>query len=309
MSSNSPYLTNLNEEQRAAVVHGKPPLLILAGAGSGKTRVVTTRIAYLIDQLSFSPDQILAVTFTNKAAREMQERVNLLLADRAPDSPSGHVLIKTFHSFCSWFLRRNAASAGLDPYFGIYDDEDSLSLVKTVLPEHLSPHEARNFLHAISRAKDDDLSPDDELGSISFHPEFPEVYRLYEEKLSASGNVDFGGLILKTVRLLRKNTEIRSRIRQKFLAILVDEYQDCNGAQSALLEQLYGPATWLTVVGDDDQSIYGFRGADVRHILDFSNRFPGTSVIRLEQNYRSTGHILAIASQVVQHNRSRLGKT
>ncbi len=302
------YAQTLNERQREAVLHGKAPLLILAGAGSGKTRVVTTRIAYLIDCLSFTPDQILAVTFTNKAAREMQERVDHFLEESGRDARSA-VMIKTFHSFCSWFLRRNASAAGLSPYFGIYDDDDALALLKTVVPEHLPASEVRTLQNAISRAKDDNLTPDDDLGGISAHPEFPEVFRRYEEKLTASGNVDFGGLIQKTLMVLHREPAITSRLRQKFQVVLVDEYQDCNGAQSLLLEALYGPQTWLAVVGDDDQSIYRFRGADVSHILNFPQKFPGTVIVRLEQNYRSTGAILEVASQVVARNQGRLGKT
>ena len=300
----SSYLDTLNERQREAVVHGMAPLLILAGAGSGKTRVVTTRIAWLIDEMEFQPDQILAVTFTNKAAREMQERVGRLVA-----LDNGSPMVKTFHSFCAWLLRRNAVLAGLSPHFTIYDDDDSLALTKSILPSGIPPTEARQFQHWISRAKDDDKRPDDDLRSISAHPQFAEVYALYEGRLDGTGNTDFGGLIQKTVRLLRENDGVRTRLQQKFPAVLVDEYQDCNGAQFELLKVLYRPGTWLAVVGDDDQSIYRFRGADVGHILGFQDRFEGTTVIRLEQNYRSTGNILAVAGQVVAHNQGRLGKT
>jgi len=300
-------LDTLNERQKEAVLHGKAPLLILAGAGSGKTRVITTRIAWLISEMQFRPDQILAVTFTNKAAREMQERVvNLLTLDANAESLP---MVKTFHSFCAWMLRRNAALAALDPYFTIYDDDDSLALVKTILPAKVPPAEARQFQHWISRCKDDNLTPDDELTSISAHPDLAEVFALYEAKLTASGNVDFGGLIQKSVQMLRTHNGFQNRMRQKFQVVLVDEYQDCNGAQFELLKELAGPATWLAVVGDDDQSIYRFRGADVGHILGFQERFPGTNVIRLEENYRSTGRILAVAGQVVAKNQGRLGKT
>jgi DNA helicase-2/ATP-dependent DNA helicase PcrA len=297
------YLEKLNDRQREAVVHGKTPLLILAGAGSGKTRVVTTRIAWLVEQ-GFRADQVLAVTFTNKAAREMRDR-----AARLVDFGEGEPLVKTFHSFCSWLLRRNAPLAGLSPSFTIYDDDDALVLTKTVMPDRLPPAEAKSFQHAISRAKDSDLTPDDDLRLVSSHPDFAEVYAAYETKLTDSGNTDFGGLIQKSVRLLRENDVVRTRLRQRFPVVLVDEYQDCNGAQFELLKQLYGPETWLAVVGDDDQSIYRFRGADVGHILEFQNRFEGTTVIRLEQNYRSTGSILKVAGEVVAHNQGRLGKT
>jgi DNA helicase-2/ATP-dependent DNA helicase PcrA len=299
------YLDALNERQKEAVVHGKAPLLILAGAGSGKTRVVTTRIAYLIDQKNFRPDQILAVTFTNKAAREMQDRVGRLVPLGEGQAP----MVKTFHSFCAWLLRRNAPLAGLSPHFTIYDDDDSLSLTKSVLPSRIAVNEARSFQHWISRAKDDDKRPEDDLRSMSAHPDFAEVFAAYEAKLTETGNTDFGGLIQKTVHLLRNNGAVRTRLQQKFPVVLVDEYQDCNGAQFELLKELYGPDTWLAVVGDDDQSIYRFRGADVGHILTFQDRFEGTTVIRLEQNYRSTGNILKVAGQVVAHNQGRLGKT
>jgi len=296
-------LDTLNDRQREAVTHGKTPLLILAGAGSGKTRVVTTRVAWLVEQ-GFRPDQILAVTFTNKAAREMRERAAKLV-----DFGDGEPMVKTFHSFCAWLLRRNAAAAGLSPYFTIYDDDDALALTKTVLPDRIPSGEARSFQHAISRAKDSNLFPQDDLRSISAHPDIGEIYETYEKKLTESGNTDFGGLIQKSVALLRGNPVIRTRLRQRFPIVLVDEYQDCNGAQFELLRELYGPETWLGVVGDDDQSIYRFRGADVGHILEFQHRFEGTTVIRLEQNYRSTGAILQVAGEVVAHNQGRLGKT
>jgi len=299
------YLDTLNDHQKAAVVHGKAPLLILAGAGSGKTRVVTTRIAWLIDEMEFRPDQILAVTFTNKAAREMQDRVGRLVSLEPGETP----MVKTFHSFCSWLLRRNAELGGLSPHFTIYDDDDSLALTKSILPSRIPAAEARAFQHWVSRAKDDDKRPEDDLRTISAHPDFAEVYGLYEAKLTDTGNTDFGGLIQKTVRLLRENGAVRTRLQQKFPVILVDEYQDCNGAQFELLRELYGPGTWLAVVGDDDQSIYRFRGADVGHILGFQDRFEGTTVIRLEENYRSTQSILKVASQVVAQNQGRLGKT
>ena len=301
----SAYLDTLNDRQKEAVVHGKAPLLILAGAGSGKTRVVTTRIAWLIDEMNFRPDQILAVTFTNKAAREMQERVGRLVSLEDGQLP----MVKTFHSFCAWLLRRNATHANLSPHFTIYDDDDSLALTKSILPSRIATTEARAFQHWISRAKDDDKRPEDDLRSVSAHPDFAEVYAAYEAKLADTGNTDFGGLIQKTVRLLRENGAVRTRLQQKFPVVLVDEYQDCNGAQFELLKELTGPDTWLAVVGDDDQSIYRFRGADVGHILSFQDRFAGTTVIRLEQNYRSTQNILKVAGEVVAHNQGRLGKT
>ena len=292
----------LNEPQKESVLHGKNPLLILAGAGSGKTRVITTRIAYLIGSQQVHPASILAVTFTNKAAAEMKERVE----NMAPGS--SRVMIKTFHSFGAWLLRLNAERCGLKPSFVIYDDKDSVELLRTIYPDQ-PRNELKVYANLISRAKDECLTPSDNLKSISSDPRFPEYYGKYEEKIRRVGNADFGDLIAMPVHLLRNNEEIRLRLRQRFQAILVDEYQDTNRAQDLLLEQLVGPENRLCVVGDDDQSIYRFRGARVENILSFEKRFPQTKVIRLEENYRSTGHILAAASAVVDNNQGRLGKT
>lgn len=300
---NSPsYMEGLNDQQLEAVTHGVAPLLILAGAGSGKTRVVTTRIAWLVNEMGFDPGSILAVTFTNKAAAEMSERVNQMI-----DGTPG-VMIKTFHSFGAWLLRRNAALLDMKPHFTIYDDDDVLALLKTLLDD-TPRNELRRFSRDISRAKDDCLLPGDQLHHINPDPAFNEIFRLYEERIRDIGNVDFGDLISLPVRMLRENSDLKKRIHQKFRVILVDEYQDSNGAQFQLLKELYGPDTWLAVVGDDDQSIYRFRGAEVKNILTFSDSFPGTKVIKLEENYRSTGNILGIASSVVSHNNGRLGKT
>jgi DNA helicase-2/ATP-dependent DNA helicase PcrA len=303
MNSTVPsYLEGLNEQQLEAVTHKDNPLLILAGAGSGKTRVITTRIAYLIEQMGFEPSSILAVTFTNKAAAEMSERVHAMIPG------AGGVMIKTFHSFGSWLLRRNAQLLDMKSHFTIYDDDDVISLLKTIFAD-APRNELRRYSKDISRAKDDCLSPDDDLHNINPDPDFREIYRLYEKKLRHIGNADFGDLISLPVRMLRENKELKKRIRQKFKVILVDEYQDSNGAQFQLLKELAGPDTWLAVVGDDDQSIYRFRGAEVKNILTFSETFPETKVIKLEENYRSTGNILGIASAVVSNNSDRLGKT
>jgi len=297
-----PYMEGLNEQQLEAVIHKEKPLLILAGAGSGKTRVITTRIAYLIDQLGFNPSSILAVTFTNKAAAEMSERVHAMIPD------ASGVMIKTFHSFGSWLLRRNAALMNMKSHFTIYDDDDVISLLKTIYTD-APRNELRRYSKDISRAKDDCLTPEDELISINPDPDFRDIFRSYEEKLREIGNADFGDLISLPVRMLRKNEELKKRIHQKFQVILVDEYQDSNGAQFQLLKELAGPDTWLAVVGDDDQSIYRFRGAEVKNILTFNEIFTETKVIKLEENYRSTGNILGIASSVVSNNSGRLGKT
>jgi DNA helicase II / ATP-dependent DNA helicase PcrA len=296
------YIDELNDDQRRAVFHEGSPLLILAGAGSGKTRVITTKIAYLVDQKGVDPSSILAVTFTNKAAVEMHERVRAMVPGARP------VMVRTFHSFGAWLLRRNAHLLDLSSSFSIYDDDDSLSLLHSLYGD-FKRRELQPFARAISRAKDYGLSPRDNLKDFSWDPRFPEMYTAYERRLREIGNADFGDLIKRAVELLRDNDEVRERIQSRFSVVLVDEYQDSNVAQFELLKQLFGPKTYLCVVGDDDQSIYRFRGAEVRNILSFSKEFPGTEIIKLERNYRSTDTILAIAAEVVAHNRGRLGKT
>ncbi|MFA6507615.1 MAG: UvrD-helicase domain-containing protein [Treponemataceae bacterium] len=297
------YLSALNPEQLEAVRHEGSPLLILAGAGSGKTRVITTKIAYLIRERGVDPESILAVTFTNKAAREMSERAALI------EPRAARAVLRTFHSFGAWFLRRNGALLGLDSKFVIYDDDDSTTLLSSII-EDVPRAQAAKTAHLIARAKDYFLSPEDPgLSIIDHRPEFGAWYREYEERLRKIGNVDFGDLIKRPTELLREHPEVRSRFRQRFKIVLVDEYQDSNVAQFELLKELCGPETYLCVVGDDDQSIYRFRGAEVRNILDFPDRFPGTTVVRLERNYRSTAPILKVAGGVVDCNNDRLGKT
>jgi DNA helicase-2/ATP-dependent DNA helicase PcrA len=307
------YLDALNPEQREAVLHtgvvsGDPPgtpvkpLLILAGAGSGKTRVITTKIAYLIRERGMDPRSILAVTFTNKAAREMAERA------RQIDERAGDAMLRTFHSFGAWFLRRNGVLAGLGSGFVIYDDDDSVFLLSSLMDAPKA--EVKETAYAISQAKDYFLGPDDpELARIDHSMKFRKIYARYEERLSQIGNVDFGDLIKKPVEILRANPEVARRFHERFRVVMVDEYQDSNVAQFELLKELCGPETYICVVGDDDQSIYSFRGAEVRNILEFPGRFPGAGIIRLERNYRSTEPILRVASSVVDHNTGRLGKT
>ena len=298
-----PYLACLNPEQLKAVLHEGSPLLILAGAGTGKTRVITTKFAYLVKERGISPESILAVTFTNKAAREMRERAALL------EASCERAVIRTFHSFGSWFLRRNAQALGLDSNFVIYDDEDSASLVQAILP-NLGKPECRRYASLIARAKDYGLEPDSpSLASLIRDDDFRRVYSLYEERLRGTGNVDFGDLIRLPAKILEKDEAIARRTRQRFRVILVDEYQDSNVAQFLLLQRLFSPATYLCVVGDDDQSIYRFRGAEIRNILGFASIFPGTETIKLERNYRSYQSILDIAGDVVSRNSGRLGKT
>ncbi len=289
------YLINLNPPQLEAVKYDGSSLLILAGAGSGKTRVITSKIAYLINEKGVNPNSILAMTFTNKAAGEMRERVSKMVSDGA------NAFISTFHSFGAWLLRRNGG------FVSIYDDDDMLSLLGSIYEKETRKY-LKKYAVWISRAKDYCLGPGDDLSRISLDDHFPEKYAAYQIRLNETGNLDFGDLIMKSVDLLRNNPEIRSRIQQRFSFILVDEYQDSNGAQFEFLKLLVGDATSLCVVGDDDQSIYRFRGAEVKNIVNFPEIFSGTRVIKLEENYRSTDSILKIATAVVENNKSRLGK-
>jgi DNA helicase-2/ATP-dependent DNA helicase PcrA len=302
-ANNPSYLEALNSEQRRAVLHTGKPLLILAGAGSGKTRVITTKIIWLIREMKMDPRSILAVTFTNKAAREMAERAKQI------DERAGEAMLRTFHSFGAWFLRRNGSHAGLASGFVIYDDSDVVSLLSSIM-ENSPKAEIKHYAHNISRAKDYFLSPDDpQLAVIDHGKKFRDIYKKYEERMMQIGNVDFGDLIKKPVEILRSQPEVAQRFRERFSVIMVDEYQDANVAQFQLLKELCGPATYVCVVGDDDQSIYRFRGAEVKNILEFPERFSGADIIRLEQNYRSTAPILSAASSVVDCNQGRLGKT
>lgn len=294
----------LNPEQKAAVEHEGKSLLILAGAGSGKTRVITTKIAYLIAKKNYDPRNILAVTFTKKAAKEMRERVEAMypLADGCQ--------IRTFHSFGAYFLRRYFEEAGIEKNFTVYDDDDMTTLVQKAMPG-LKKSEAASYAHKISLAKDYYLHCDsDRLEEISSDPLFPEVYSAYQKKLRATGNVDFGDLIMLPIDVIRFNENVARQMHFRYRVIMVDEYQDTNIAQFLFLKALSGTdETYVCVVGDDDQSIYKFRGAEVRNILNFQNEFPGTDLIRLERNYRSTASILNAAGKVVSHNEGRLGKT
>ncbi len=301
--SDPAYLAALNPEQRRAVEHFGAPLLILAGAGSGKTRVITTKIAHLVDRGLAAPRSILAVTFTNRAAGEMRERV-LGLSPAA-----GAAMVRTFHSFGAWLLRVNAAAAGLEPGFLIYDEDDSLGLLRAEMGEGEDRGSLRRYLEGISRAKDLGLSPADDPEALDAAGCDPDAYAAYERRLRATGNVDFGDLILLPLRLLRREADVKRRAHERFRVVLVDEYQDSNVAQFHLLRELAGPDGYLCVVGDDDQSIYRFRGAEVGNILSFPDAFPGTEIVRLERNYRSTQAILDVAAAVVGRNTGRLGKT
>lgn len=299
------YLDILNPEQKAAVIHEGSPLLILAGAGSGKTRVITTKIAYLISEKKVSPYSILSVTFTKKAANEMKQRAVLL------ESESAKSQIRTFHSFGSWFLRKYYEHAGVVQSFTVYDDEDMQIIIKEACPE-LNTKEIKIAAHQISLAKDYCLTPEDDLSFIASEFDLNDIYKKYERKLKATGNVDFGDLIMLPELILERDKIVANEVQSRFSVIMVDEYQDSNIAQYKLLQQLSGINNgynnYVCVVGDDDQSIYHFRGAEVQNILSFPNKFPNTEIIRLERNYRSTAKILDAASVVVSKNSNRLGK-
>lgn len=291
----------LNGPQREAVLENGRPLLVLAGAGSGKTRVITTKIAYAIEVLGIEPWKILAVTFTNKAASEMKERVVDMLEGR---SDASETVIRTFHSFGAWLLRRFGSEIGLGPNFTIYDDEDSLSLLASCYPNHKRA-DLKPVMNSISYAKDRGLGPNDRLGFTAQNDSFKSMFTRYEERLREVGNVDFADLIGLSITLLKKSQSVRDLIHRRFSMILVDEYQDTNAAQFTLLKALVGPTTFVCVVGDDDQSIYRFRGAEVANILSFPSHYPNTRTIKLEQNYRSTAPILEVANAVIGRNKGR----
>ena len=297
------YLSVLNPEQLEAVCHTGSPLLILAGAGSGKTRVITTKIAWLIAEQAVPPESILAVTFTNKAAREMAERAQAL------DERARRSIIRTFHSFGAWMLRRYAEWAELSPNFTIYDNEDTVTLLMKAQPR-LNKQEAQGFMRKISRAKDYCMTSDSpQLKTIDPAPEFAVMYRTYQQRLRETGNVDFGDLIMLPIMLLQKHPAIASHLHNRFKVILVDEYQDSNSAQFQLLKELTGEDTYVCVVGDDDQSIYRFRGAELQNILTFDRHFEHTKIIKLVRNYRSYEPILRVADSIVSRNEGRFEKT
>lgn len=302
-------LLQLNEPQKEAVRKTDGPLLVLAGAGSGKTRVLTYRIAYMIDEMCIPPWSILAITFTNKAAKEMAERVEKLVGDAVND-----MWVRTFHSACVRILRRDIDRIGYSRDFNIIDTDDQKSLIKECLKElridekELPP---RSVLSEISSAKDKLLSPHEyEMQCSGSYRDktIARLYALYQRKLEAANDLDFDDLIMLTVRLFRQAPDVLEFYRNKFRYILVDEYQDTNKAQNELILMLAKEHRNLCVVGDDDQSIYKFRGADISNILDFEKTFTEAVVIRLEQNYRSTQNILDAANSVIKNNYGRKGK-
>jgi DNA helicase-2/ATP-dependent DNA helicase PcrA len=303
-------LKGLNKQQKEAVLHTEGPLLILAGAGSGKTRVLTHRIAYLIREKNVPPAGILAITFTNKAANEMKERIGKLLGEL-----SENMWIGTFHSICVKILRRDIEKIGLNRNFVIFDQADQQTVVKSCLKE-LNLNEKnfppRSMLEIIGRAKDELIEP--ERYSRMYASDFrmvkiASIYSLYQKKLRQNNALDFDDIILFTIKLFMENPPVLEFYQRKFRYVLVDEYQDTNTAQYNLVSLLAHSHRNLCVVGDDDQSVYGWRGANIRNILDFEKEFKDCRVIKLEQNYRSTKTILEAANSVIKNNEGRKRKT
>ncbi len=307
-------LDQLNQRQREAVLTTEGPLLVLAGAGTGKTRVITYRVAYLIEK-DVPGNAILAVTFTNKAAGVMKERIGELL--RSSGSDASDVWVSTFHSFCARLLRREALNAGLPRDFAIYDDDDQTAAVKRTLLLLDLPAEdypPRSMRAQISHAKNHGMTPDEmEASAATMRDEtrkdVAKVFRAYNEMLRKASALDFDDLLLRAVQLLRENAPVRSAWNSRFQYLMVDEFQDTNGAQEELVRLLAGTRKNICVVGDEDQSIYGWRGARAGNLKRFTADFPETKIIRLEENYRSTQKILDAAAAVVGNNSDRLGKT
>ncbi|MCX7709975.1 MAG: DNA helicase PcrA [Clostridia bacterium] len=302
-------LKGLNTEQAEAVLHTEGPLLILAGAGSGKTRVLTHRIAYLIKEKNVYPSSILAITFTNKAAKEMKERTEKILGDAAQD-----MWISTFHSTCVKILRRDIDKLGYDKSFVIYDSADQQTVIKSCIKElNLNDKNfpPRSIQEMIGKAKDElmDAKTYARVYAADFRmSKVASIYELYQKKLKQNNALDFDDIILCTVRLFNEHPEVLEFYQRKFKYIMVDEYQDTNTAQYMLVSLLAQAKKNLCVVGDDDQSIYGWRGANIRNILDFEKEFKNCKVIKLEQNYRSTKTILNAANQVIKNNYGRKNK-
>ncbi|MCF7801128.1 MAG: UvrD-helicase domain-containing protein [Candidatus Marinimicrobia bacterium] len=305
----SDLLAGLNPEQQAAVEAADGPVLIFAGAGSGKTRVLTHRIAYLIQEKQVPPQHILAVTFTNKAAGEMRDRILALVGER-----HGQINVGTFHAISARILRREAESLGYSRYFTIYDDDDGLRVVKQIFKDKNLPTDQvppKGVFYSIKNYKNQMIGPDELADQPYFFRggiDLVEVYKLYERRLKHSNAMDFDDLLLKPIELFQKNPAILKLYQNRFRYILVDEYQDTNRAQFQLVKILSEQHGNLCVVGDDDQSIYGWRGADIRNILDFREAFPKARIFKLERNYRSTKTIVSAASAVVGNNRDRASK-
>ena len=307
---NREYLNNLNEAQKEAVTHLDGPLLIVAGAGSGKTKVLTSRIANIIKEKKAYPNQILAVTFTNKAAKEMQNRVSKILGSTAV----GLSWLGTFHSICAKILRKHSSAANLNSNFTIIDSDDQIRLIKNICKaenidiKQLSP---RFILAIIDRWKNKGFYPNEVIINKKdiYEKTILPLYKIYQQKLTDLNSCDFGDLILHTVKILEFNLDIREIYLNNFKYILVDEYQDTNFIQSKWLNLLSEKNNNICCVGDDDQSIYSWRGAEIKNFLEFDQVYKNTKVIRLEQNYRSSQNILSVASNLISNNQNRVGKT
>ena len=307
---NKDYLENLNEPQKEAVLHLDGPLLIVAGAGSGKTKVLTSRIANIIEEKKAFPNQILAVTFTNKAAKEMQNRVSNILGSAA----TGLSWLGTFHSICAKLLRKHASAANLNSNFTIIDTDDQIRLIKNICKaenvdiKQLSP---RFILAIIDRWKNKGYYPSEVIINKKdiYEKTILPLYKIYQQKLTDLNSCDFGDLILHTVKILENYSDIREIYSNNFKYILVDEYQDTNFIQSRWLNLLSEKNKNICCVGDDDQSIYSWRGAEIKNFLEFDQVYENTKVIRLEQNYRSSQNILSVASNLIANNQNRVGKT
>lgn len=303
------FLEGLNDRQKEAVLHTEGPLLIMAGAGSGKTRVVTHKIAYLIEELGVFPGNILAITFTNKAANEMKERVSKLL-----NTDVESMWIGTFHSICVRILRRDIDKIGYDSSFSIYDRDDQITLIRECIKEvdvDKSMFKESSVLARISSLKDQQVDPEayiiENYGDYR-ERKIGELYQLYQKKLKQYNALDFDDLLIKAVELLRENKAILSYYQEKFKYVFVDEYQDTNRIQYQLVKLLSARHRNICVVGDSDQSIYSWRGADITNILDFEKDYKGARVIYLEQNYRSTKNILRVANEVIKYNENKYPK-
>ncbi len=307
---NKDYLENLNEPQKEAVLYLDGPLLIVAGAGSGKTKVLTSRIANIIEEKKAFPNQILAVTFTNKAAKEMQNRVSNILGSAA----IGLSWLGTFHSICAKLLRKHASAANLNSNFTIIDTDDQIRLIKNICKaenvdiKQLSP---RFILAIIDRWKNKGCYPSEVIINKKdiYEKTILPLYKIYQQKLTDLNSCDFGDLILHTVKILENYSDIREIYSNNFKYILVDEYQDTNFIQSRWLNLLSEKNKNICCVGDDDQSIYSWRGAEIKNFLEFDQVYENTKVIRLEQNYRSSQNILSVASNLIANNQNRVGKT
>ena len=310
----SNILDELNTEQKEAVVYNDGPLLVLAGAGTGKTKVLTSKIAYLLETGQAYPSEILAVTFTNKAAREMQERVaNILMKDISS------MWLSTFHSIANRILRQHAELVYLTPDFTIMDPDDQKRLLKQILLDFkidIKEYPVKNYANKINEWKDKGYTSDDVLNfntDFNYFPDIKEVYREYQERCKKLNVCDFGDLLLYNVEIFKQYPEVLQNYINKFSYILVDEYQDTNAIQNTWLKMISGLGVkdniFITCVGDDDQSIYGWRGAEIKNILKFEKDFENTKIIRLERNYRSTSNILSVASAVIANNKDRHKKT